>query len=311
MDYRDFGETGLKVSEIGMGCGWPNYAPDVDMAAYLRRAFDLGVNFYDTADMYWSGESERLLGEAFASKRDEVIIATKFGTVIDDQGWHKDFGVEYMHRALEGSLRRLQTDYVDVYLLHSPLPPILDDEELLAALCKLKEEGKVRFFGISLDGVDFCTEAIERWQPDVIQITFNLFNLDVTRAFPMITEEGVGLIAKSPLDSGMLSGELSADAPFKEGYDPRQRWGEESTKKRQEYMEQLRSILEKPDRNWPQAALQFVLSFDAVSTAIVGTTNIKHLEENIEGAERRLSQGELEKIRSLLGGEFAKLNLGW
>lgn len=310
MHYRDFGKTGLKVSEVGLGCGPLGSDPDADYGPLLERAFDLGVNLYDTADFYGGFRSEEWLGRGFAKRRDQVIIATKFGTVRTAEGMGKDWSVGHMRKALEDSLRRLQTDYVDIYQLHSPKPLVLENDELLEALRALKQEGKIRFFGLSLDGGQFCIEAIEKWQPDAIQILFNVFNLEPACCFRACKEAGVGLIIKAPLDSGMLGGDLAPGAPMK-GDDPRGRWSDAQTAQRQKLMEELRFLLDGTGRSWSQAALHFVLSYGAVSTVIPGTTSIPHLEEDVAAAGGKLTHDELRQLHGLMGGEFAELNLGW
>lgn len=310
MIYRDLGKTGLRVSEIGLGCGPLGGVPSRDYGPLLERALELGVNFYDTADFYGGYRSEEWLGRAFASKRDQVIIATKFGTVRTPQGSAKDWSVAHMRRALEGSLQRLQTDYVDLYQLHSPAPSVLDSDDLLAELRKLKEAGTIRFYGISLDGAQYAIDAIKRWQPDAIQILFNLFNFEPARCFAAAKEEGVGLIIKAPLDSGMLGGDLMPGSAPKWD-DPRERWSEEETAQRQRLVEELRFLSEGAGRTWAQASLAFALSYQEVSTVIPGTTSISHLEEDAAGAGMRLTAKEMERLRGMMQGEFAGLNLGW
>lgn len=312
MEYRDFGKTGLRVSEIGLGCGPLGHDPQADYAPLLHRALDLGVNFFDTADFYGQSRSEEWLGRALGPRRDDLIIATKFGTVVTDDGEiSKEWSVDHMRRALEGSLRRLQTDHVDVYQLHSPKQSVLDDEDLLGALQELKRQGKIRFYGISLDDGQFGIDAISRWNVDAIQIMFNLFHQEPAhRFFPKAKEEGVGVIIKVPLDSGMLGGDLKPDSKPKYD-DPRERWGDELTARRQDLVKELHFLTERSGRTVAQAALQFVLSFDAVSTAIPGTVSIAHLEDDAAAAGARLTEEEMSRLRSLHSGEFSGLNLGW
>ena len=307
MEYRDFGATGLRVSEVGLGCGPLGADPDTNYTPLLSRALDLGINFFDSADFYSDYRSEEWLGRALSSRRDEVIIATKFGTI---PGKGKDFSIAHMRRSLEESLRRLRTDHIDIYQLHSPPHSVLDDQELLAELHKLKDEGKIRFYGISLDGSAFARQTMDKWQPDAIQILFNLFNLEPAGCFQQAAQQGVGVIIKSPLDSGMLGGDLTPGSPLKED-DPRPRWGDEGTAERLRYLELLRFLTAGGARTIAQAALQFVLSFQAVSVAIPGTTSVKHLEDNASAAGVKLTDDELGHLRSLLRGDFADLNLGW
>jgi hypothetical protein len=163
---------------------------------------------------------------------------------------------------------------------------------------------------MSLDGGQFCIDAMAKWQLDAVQILFNLFNLEPACSFHACKESGAGLIIKAPLDSGMLGGDLLPGGPQK-GDDPRERWGEEQTSQRQKLMEGLRFLTNGTGRTWSQAALQFVLSYGTVSTAIPGTTSIAHLEENASAAGGRLSNDEIRRLHGLMGGGFAELNLGW
>ncbi|HUU53819.1 MAG TPA: aldo/keto reductase [Armatimonadota bacterium] len=308
MEYRAFGNTGLRVSEIGLGCGPLGVDPDADYTPLLNRAVELGVNFYDTADFYSDYRSEEWLGRALASHRDRVVIATKFGTI---PGRGKDFSISHMRSSLEESLKRLRTDHVDIYQLHSPPRSLLQDHELLAALQALKKEGKIRGYGISLDGGEFGIDAIEEWNLDSVQITFNLFHQNPAQSFfAAARRKGVAVIVKSPLDSGMLGGDLEPGKPRKLD-DPRDRWSEEETTRRQRLFDEVKFLAQGTGRTWSQAALQFVLSFDAVSVAIPGTTSIEHLEQNVAAAGGRLAPEEMARLRSLHGGDFANLNLEW
>jgi aryl-alcohol dehydrogenase-like predicted oxidoreductase len=310
MEYRQFGRTGLRVSEVGLGFGPPGFDTNADYTELLRRAVDLGVNFIDTADFYGAYRSEEWIGKALSSQRADVIIATKFGTIHREGDHRKDFSVAHMRQALEESLKRLRTDYVDIYQLHSPPGSALESEELLSALRDLKQAGTIRYYGVSADG-QVALDAVEKWDVDAIQIMFSLFHQEpAERFFPLALERGVGVIIRSPLDSGMLGGELMPESEAKLG-DPRERWGEEETALRQRLVEEVRFLSEGTGRSMAQAALDFVLSFDAVSVAIPGTTSIKHLEENVAAAGGRLSKDEMARLRSLREGEFRDLNLGW
>ena len=310
MEYRQFGRTGLRVSEVGLGFGPPGFDPEADYTGLLRRAVDLGVNFIDTADFYGAYRSEEWIGKALSSQRADVIIATKFGSIHRDGQHRKDFSVAHMRRALEESLTRLRTDYIDIYQLHSPPASALQNEDLLAALRELKQAGTIRFYGVSADG-QVALDAVEKWDVDAVQIMFSLFHQEpADRFFPLALEREVGVIIRSPLDSGMLGGDLMPESDAKVG-DPRQRWGEEQTSLRQRLVEEIRFLSEGTGRTMAEAALQFVLSFEAVSVAIPGTTSVKHLEENAAAAGGRLSKDEMARLRSLQEGEFGDLNLGW
>jgi aryl-alcohol dehydrogenase-like predicted oxidoreductase len=310
MEFRDFGRTDLRVSEVGLGFGPPGFDPGADYTALLQRAFDIGITLFDTADFYGAYRSEEWIGKALSSHRDDIIIATKFGTTHRGGEHRKDFSVAHMERSLAESLERLRTDYIDVYQLHSPPHSVLENADLLAALRKLKDEGTIRYYGVSADG-QLAIDAIDRWDVDAVQIQFNLFHQEPAEEFlPLAEQRGVGVIVRSPLDTGMLGGELAADRAMKRG-DPRERWGQEKSARRQALAEEVAFLSEGTGRTRAQAALHFVLSFDAVSTAIPGTTSVGHLEENVAAAGGRLSGDELARLQQLHGGDFPDLNLGW
>jgi aryl-alcohol dehydrogenase-like predicted oxidoreductase len=311
METRSLGNTGIRVSEVGLGCGFLHVPAGFDPRTLLSEALALGVTLYDTGDFYCDYRSERWLGETFASMRDQVVIVTKFGTLVGADGaFHKDWTVAHMRRALDASLERLGTSWIDVYLAHSPPPEILDRDDLFEALERAKVEGKIRAYGLSLYGLDLLREAIRRRRADVIEIHFNLFNQEAIVAFPQAIATGVGLIARRPMDAGMLAGALGPDAPFRPG-DPRPRWGQDSTRHRQAMLESLNFLTEGTGRTRAQAALEFVLSHEAVSAVIPSTTCPEHLRENAAAGGRRLNPGELQRLATLLDGGFTALRFGY
>jgi aryl-alcohol dehydrogenase-like predicted oxidoreductase len=310
MQKRTLGKTGISVSEVGLGCGFLALPRGFDPRVLLSEALALGVTLYDTGDFYCDYQSERWLGEAFAAKRDEVVVVTKFGTVLREGKLSKDWTVAHMQRALDESLGRLGTRWIDVYLAHSPPPEILDRDDLFEALDRAKGEGKIRAYGLSLYGLDLLRQTIRRGRADVIEIHFNLFHQEAAAAFSESIEAGVGLIARRPMDAGMLAGALAADVPLRPG-DPRPRWGVDSTRRRQEILEALDFLTHGARRTQAQAALEFVLSHEAISTVIPSTTSLAHLRENVAAAGRRLDADELRQVAALLGGTFAELRFGY
>jgi aryl-alcohol dehydrogenase-like predicted oxidoreductase len=309
MRYRRLGNTNISVSEIGLGCGFLGCPTNFDSSTLFSRALDFGINVYDTGDVY--GDSEARLGDAFSARRERVVLVSKFGSIVGEGGeLRKDWSITHMREALVRSLRRLRTDYLDVYLLHSPPPEILERYELRDALLDLKRAGMIRAFGLSLYGVDFFRAAVRLWQPDVVQIHYNLFSQRSAAVFPQALAAGIGVMARRPLDAGMLGGELLPDRPLKLG-DPRPRWGVEATERRQRLLLELQFLTEGTGRNWAQAALAFTLSSDAVSTVIPSTTSLAHLEENVAAAGVRLTPEELRRIAGLIDGRFADLDLGY
>ncbi len=181
---------------------------------------------------------------------------------------------------------------------NSPGRDALDHVDLLHALRELKQTGKIRAFGLSLYGEELCREAMRRWQPDVVQLHYNVFTQGPAALLPEARAAGVGVIARRPLDAGMLGGDLSEGAPSKRG-DPRPRWGAELTARRQRAFEQLRTATHDSGLSPAQVALRFVLSQPAISTVIPSTTSLTHLEENAAAAGGTLSPEQLARIEHL------------
>ena len=227
MRHRELGKTGLQVSEIGFGA-WAvggnahgnSYGPTDDRTslAAIQRAFELGCNFFDTADVYGHGHSEEVLGQALKEHRDKVIIATKVGGDFYHGPPRMNFNPDYIEFALEKSCERLQTDYVDLYQLHNPPVQIIRNETLFRTLEKLKEKGKIRHYGISIHNPQEGTLAMKMGKPEAIQVMFNIFRQEArNQLFQAAMENGVGIIAREPLANGFLTGKHNAAETFPEG----------------------------------------------------------------------------------------------
>jgi aryl-alcohol dehydrogenase-like predicted oxidoreductase len=305
MKYRRFGKTGITVSEIGFGAwglGGDAYGPvdEKDAVAALELAFDKGVNFYDTADLYGTGKSEEILGKTFKKVRDRVIIATKGGT-LPHAGFHmpQDFSEEHLRQALEKSLLRLRTDYVDLYQLHSPTLDDLEESGVIQTLEKLKAEGKIREFGVSVRSPDDGLVVIEKYGFPVVQVNFNMIDQRIqdNGLLDKAEEKNVGIIIRTPLVFGYLTGSLDWKKDFK-GQDHRSNWPEEQLK-RWSTAPDLFSFLY-TDKTPVQAALRFCLDFDAVSTVIPGMLNKKHVTENLKANKLPpLTEIEHRKIKDI------------
>ena len=210
MERRRFGKTDLYVSPMGLGC-WGisgDWGP-VDRAQAVRtlqRAFELGVTFFDTADRYGHGQSEQLVRAALAPQRHEIVIATKGGMNFYEGGHRPDFRPDYIEFALEQSLKRLGTDYVDLYQLHNPEPAHLC-EELFARLEGLRDQGKIRYFGVSLNSRMQGLEELGAYGPVSLQVIYNLLDQRAAQqVFPWALAHGAAATARVPLGSGRLSG---------------------------------------------------------------------------------------------------------
>ena len=316
MQYRDLGRTGIKVSEIGFGAwaiggaadaggaplGWSGSNDDESLAA-IRRARDLGVNFFDTADSYGFGRSESLLGIVLSRKRQDVVIATKVGVVRRSSGeLRKDFSKQHIFLAVDGSLKRLRTDYIDLYQLHNPTIADLERGEIQEAMDRLQDSGKIRFWGVSVTTPEEGIEIIKQDWGYALQVLYNVLNQAPARElFPLAKQKGYGIIARVPLASGLLTGKYRQDAVFPSD-DVRQnfltaRRLEEATAR----VDEVKSIIGGAARSISEGALRFVLADDAVSTVIPGARNARQIEGNVAAIEGKLPADVVEKLRSRLG----------
>lgn len=310
MRYRRLGKTELQVSEVGFGA-WAiggskhghSYGP-TDNAESLRaiaRAFELGCTFFDTADIYGHGLSEKLLAQALQKHRHECIIATKVGNDFSHGPFRKNFDPEYIRFALEKSLQRLQTDCIDLYQLHNPPLMMLERGEHYAILDDLKQAGKIRHYGVSVHDAYEGMMAIETGKPEVIQVGYNLVRQDPRdELFAVAQEQDIGLIAREPLANGILSGKYASDTIF-DASDMRAQWPPEYLAFQVQLVEKLRFLAINEQRTLSQAALRFVLDEDAVSVVIPGMKTVAQVEANIAAADLpALSARECDIVRDIV-----------
>jgi len=311
MRTRALGDTGITVGEIGLGCGGLGLPGRDGLDEVLEYAFEHGVTFYDTADMYGHGRSEEILGRVFAGRREQIVLATKFGTVIRDDGtYYKDFSAAHMREAFEGSLRRLRTEYVDVYQMHNPPMSVLEDRELLDGLDSLVEERKIRCYGISIDSTREAVRFLEETRGRSIQININLFSQGCRNFLDEAPKRGAGVIIKVPLAGGTLAGRFTTDYPPPDD-DRRKRWGEDDFARRLELAQKVRPVLEAAGRTMSQGALAWLLSFDAVSVVIPGITSLDKVKDSIAAGGMRLSPDEMSRLDEMEDGLLRGLKLGW
>jgi myo-inositol catabolism protein IolS len=306
MRYRRLGRTGLEVSEVSLGLwavGGDAWGPvqDEDSLAAMRTAFDSGVNFFDTADVYGRGHSEELLGRFLAGvPREDVYIATKVGL------WRGRQPNPYLDEQMvvedcEASLRRLGVDYIDIYQDHVWWDE--NTEVFTAALKRLKEQGKVRFVGLSANDHDYIRhfdDAIDGM--DTLQLDYSMLNAEPEDAtLPYCQARGIGVIVRGPLAMGKLAGKFTADTQFPEG-DIRRDWvhGDQ----RAGYLRDLEAVgrlsFLADDRSLAQAALAYVLAHPAVSTTIPGAKRPSQVEDNVAAVAHPLTEAELVRIREAL-----------
>jgi aryl-alcohol dehydrogenase-like predicted oxidoreductase len=306
MQYRTLGRTGIVVSEIGFG-GWGiggtaggavSYGPadDAESIRSLHRAVDMGITFFDTSDLYGYGHSERLIGSALRQYRQRIVIASKVGML--DASDHQDFSPAHIRAALERTLERLGTDYLDVYQLHNPPVAVLDaDGEALTELRRLKQEGKVRAVGISVRSPLEAAEAAVRLGAECVQLNFSVIDrraLD-TGALEACASHGVGVIGRTPLCYGFLSGQLDAGVVFGEG-DHRGRWSAAQRARWAAAPGHFERVRAREQQTPAQFALRFCLSFPAISTVIPGMLSVTEVEENAAASSLgALSPADLEQ----------------
>ncbi len=297
------GNSNLEVSVLGLGCmGMSEFygtADEAESVRVLHRALDLGMNFFDTADMYGPFRNEELLGRAMEGHWDRAVLATKFGIVRDASGAFlgNNGTPEYARKACEDSLRRLGVDTIDLYYLHrvDPATPI---EDTVGAMAKLVEEGKVRFLGLSEASPDTLRTACQIHPISALQTEYSLWSRDPEDELLSTCEElGIGFVAYSPLGRGFLSGRYRSIDDLEEGDWRRMnpRFEGENFQKNLDVVEKVREIAQRRGFTPSQMALAWLLSRRNV-TPIPGTTRMERLEENLAAASISLTAEELAAI---------------
>lgn len=297
MHYRELGHTGLKVSEIGFGSNQlgEDSESDTHWDKLARRAIDLGVNIFDTAERYADGRSEEVLGRVVGDRSD-IIIATKFSPQRTDGV--ADFSHKTIEKAVDDSLERLQRSVIDVYQVHSPKMDELADTTLWASMNRLKEQGKIKHIAIAVNGAEEGTWLIERDLVEVLQITYNLLRRDVEASLlPLAQEKGIGLLVRMPLSRGVLTGKFSPGQTVAKHH--RATLDKDALAGRIESAERYRPIGAEYPGGLTRLAHHFSLSHPAVSCTIPGARSIEQLEENIAASD---GVGLPDGIRKALEG---------
>ena len=313
MKYRILGRTGLRVSAVGLGtmvhAGHFGPMDDRESLSAIQTAMDLGVNFIDTSDAYGAGYSETLLGQALRGKRDRIILATKGGNVmVGPERGKRNFTPDYISRVLDESLKRLQTDYVDLYQLHNPTVDVIERADVWQVLERAKQAGKIRHYGVSINTVEEGIAAVNGGRFDTIQLEYNLLAQEpAEKIFPLAQNADVGIIARVPLRRGILTGKLTAadDGRF-QGEDVRARsFKGEPFRRELAKAEQLRFLIDGDVQTFAQAAIAFCLAHPAVSTTIPGARNAQQMRENATGGDVTISPENLKRIDELWRGSFS------
>jgi aryl-alcohol dehydrogenase-like predicted oxidoreductase len=313
MDHRPLGRTGVQVSKLCLGTmmfgAWGNPDHD-DSIRIIHRALDAGINFVDTADVYSAGESEDIVGKALNGRRDDVVLATKFFMPMGEDPNRRGGSRRWIVRAVEDSLRRLGTDWIDLYQVHRP-DPETDVDETLGALTDLVQQGKVRYIGSSSYSAGQIVEAqwaarrrrLERFRTE--QPPYSLLvrgiELDV---LPTAQRHGMGILTYSPLSGGWLSGNWTADSsptsPARQRLAARFDMSLPDNQRKLEAVEQLAAVAEDAGVSLIELAIAFVVNHPAVTSVIIGPRTMAQLDSQLPSADVALDAAVLDRIDEIV-----------
>lgn len=306
MEQRKLGTQGLSVSKIGLGCmgmsfGYGQPANEEEMIQLIRKSVELGINFFDTAEVYGPFANEELVGKALLPFKEKVVIATKFGFEID-RSQMKHVGLnshpKNIRRVAEESLKRLQVEVIDLFYQHrvDPLVPI---EEVAGTVGDLIWEGKVKHFGLSEAGAETIQRAHGEYPVSALQSEYSLWTRQHEKEIlPTIEKLGIGLVAYSPLGKGFLAGKIDDKTTFESG-DIRNilpRYTAEARKQNQKLVDLLSEIARYKDATPAQIALAWVMNRQPWIVPIPGTTKMHRMEENLKAASIHLTDEEMREL---------------
>ncbi len=322
MKYRKLGKSGIMVSEIGFGAWsigldwWGKKIDDEEGLRMLKRAYDLGITFYDTADIYGKGRSEKLIAQAFKGMRNEVVLSTKFGYDIYsgvEQIGHNElpqkFDEEFVRYALGQSLERLETDYIDLYNLHNPKMEAIQDDSIFRLLNQLINEGKIRHYGAALGPAigwrDEGILAMENRNVTAIQTVYNILEQDPGQDFFKVADEmDVGVLVRVPDASGVLTGKVNANTDFGKD-DHRSHRKREFIIQAMKKVDNLKPFAESKGWNITELAIKFILSEKTVSTVLPTVTSIEELEMFASISDGKyLDDKEYAQVKEMYGKNF-------
>ena len=315
MNYRQLGRTGWSISTISFGAwaiggdAWGK-TDDAESMRSLHRAVDLGVNFFDTADVYGDGHSERLIARLRKERREEFIVATKAGRRLRPHV-AEGFTRANLTSFVERSLVNLGTSALDLLQLHCPPSGVYDMPEVFGILDDLVQDGKLRFYGVSVERVDEALRAARYPNVQSIQIIFNMFRMKpAEQLFPVVREKQIGVLARVPLASGLLSGKLRRDSAFAatdhrnynrhgDSFDVGETFSGVDYDAGLQAVEELRALVP-PDATMAQLALRWILMFPEVTAAIPGARDARQTEDNVRAASLLpLSDDVMKRVRAL------------
>jgi aryl-alcohol dehydrogenase-like predicted oxidoreductase len=321
MQYRNFGNTELRVSEIGFGAwaigggamigntaiGWGD-ADDAISTKAIHAAIDAGINFFDTADIYGLGHSEELLGKTIGHQK-EIIIATKVGNVSRNDQFTIDYTKEYIINACEVSLKRLNRETIDYYQLHTARLLHLQNGECIEAMQLLQQQGKIRYWGLSLNTFEPFAEAEYLMNENLgngFQLVLNIINQKALPLLSFASQKGYGIIARMPLQFGLLTGKFDATINFSDNDHRKNRLTKEVIDATLIATASVWELCKKYNCNKTQLALSYILSYDEVSTIIPGIRTPEQVMLNTEGLFK-LDAADKQVIEQLGTSDFAEL----
>ena len=316
----------MKVSQVGIGCwgiGGPikrdgtisgyGQVDDSESVSMLEQAFEAGVNFVDTAPWYGDGHSERLVGKVLRGHRDQIIVSSKIGIYLENERYTSNYSGDYIMAHYEDSLERLGTDYIDVYVLHSPTRDLYQASGL-NALKELKRRGIIRAFGISFpasheESERFFLPLCAEYQVDVVQLRFNLLSWLPRRSILSgLQSLGIGVVCREPFYFGYLTGRFTRDMVFDSNSDVRSTWPRERHLSLVEASEKLAFLQRALDCSASQAALAYCLTPSSVSTVIPGAMTVTEMQDNLGTATLEFQSDWIDEIERIqeqqLGKEF-------
>ncbi|HEY54200.1 MAG TPA: aldo/keto reductase [Caldilineae bacterium] len=314
MNYRTFGRTGWQVSEIGfgawaIGADW-GYVDEDDAMATLHRALDLGVNFFDTADVYGDGLSERRIARLRRERSEPFYVVTKAGRRLNPHV-ADGYNAENLNRFVDRSLKNLETDSLDLVQLHCPPTEVYYRPEVFQALDDMVRAGKIKHYGVSVEKVEEALKAIEFPGVESVQIIFNMFRLRPAELFfREAKRRNVAILARVPLASGLLTGKMTRSTTFTaddhrnynrhgDAFDVGETFSGVDYETGLVAVEELRSLTP-PNATMAQLALRWILMFDAVSTVIPGAKNIRQIEDNAAAADLPpLTDAQMAKVQAV------------
>lgn len=314
MNYRELGRTGYKVSEISfgawaIGAEWGDVR-DEDSIAALNTAIDHGVNFFDTADVYGDGHSEKLLARLKRDRKEEIIIAMKAGRRLPEQT-AAGYSRENLTAFIERSLKNLETDCLDLVQLHCPPQEVYYHPEIFGILDDLTAQGKIRHYGVSVEKVEEAIKALEYENVKTVQIIFNIFRQrPADLFFELAKHKNVGILARVPLSSGMLTGKMSKNSAFGandhrnfnrhgEAFDVGETFSGVDYETGLEAVEELKKLVPE-GATMAQFALRWILMFDAITCAIPGAKNPAQAAGNAAASDLPpISEASMTQIRDI------------